>query len=341
VNTRALNRVLLARQGLLERWETGAADALERLVGMQSQEPQAPYVGLFSRLRGFRPQELSELLAARGAVRMGLMRSTLHTVTARDALALAPLFAGMGFSASPFARRLSGLDLAPVRALARSLLDAQPRTLAALRTELAARWPDRDPDSLAYAIRYHEPIVQIPPRGLWQRSGRATWAHLETWAGPLRPGTVEDLLERYLRAFGPATVSDMRAWSGLSDLRSVVSGMSLVDRGDGLLDVHDGELPDETASAPPRFLPPYDNVLVAYQDRTRLIAAEDRDHVVRNLGRSYLLVDGWVGGEWRIEGETLHVRTFRPVAKRTASSIAAEGRRLLAFMGVPAGEVRL
>jgi hypothetical protein len=276
---------------------------------------------------------------------MGLMRNTLHTVTARDAQAWAPMLRELGerglYSASPFGRRLEGLDLGPVRERARELLDERPRTLAELQAELGARWPDRDAEALAYAIRYLEPIVQVPPRGLWQRSGRATWAHLETWVGPVAPGSAEALLERYVRAFGPATVSDMRAWSGLGDVRSIVARMDLVEREDGLLDVEDGVLADESAPAPPRFLPAFDNVLVAYADRRRIIADEDRDHVVRNLGRPYLLVDGRVGGEWRVDGSELTVRTFRPVAKRTASAIAAEGRRLLRFMGLAGGDVNL
>ncbi len=345
---RALNRALLARQGLLERWSVSAGEAIERLAGLQSQEPSAPYFGLWSRVEGFRAEELSALMESRGAVRMSLMRCTLHTATARDALALAPVLAPVGargfHSASPFGRRLAGMDLAPVRAAGRAALDERPRTLAELRDALSARWPQHDADALAYAVRYLEPIVQIPPRGLWRRSGRATWAHLETWLGaPLAPSSAESLLRRYLAAFGPASVSDMRAWSGLANVRDVVERMVLRsfadERGRELLDVPEGLLPDASVKAPPRFLPAFDNVLVAYEDRTRVIADADRERVVRNLGRPYVLVDGFVQASWTLDGGRLRVTPFRPLAKRTAAAIVAEGRRLLAFTGVKNGEV--
>ena len=323
IGPRALNRALLARQGLLERWDVPAAEAIERLVGIQSQDPQAPYVGLWSRVRGFRPEALSDLMETRGAVRLSLMRCTLHTVTARDALAFAPVLAEVSErglrTASPFGRKLEGLDLDPVLDAARELLDAAPRTLSELRAELGARWPEWDADSLAYAVRYLEPMVQLPPRGLWQRSGQARWARLETWLGPLEPATVAALLERYLRAFGPASIADMRAWSGLTNVRAAVERMEVEELEGGLFDVPGGLLPDESVTAPPRFLAPFDNVLVAYADRTRVIAEPDRDRVVRNLGRPYLLIDGWVGAEWKLEADTLRVTPFRPLSKRARS----------------------
>jgi hypothetical protein len=335
LDARSLNRALLARQGLLSRWAVGAGEALERLVGMQSQVPDAPYVGLFSRVQGFDVGELSALMESRGAVRTSLMRGTLHTVTARDCLELHSVMAPMAaraFATSPFARRVAGVEDA--LAYGRALLGERPRTLADLRRAFGERWPDRDAEALAYAVRYLVPIVQIPPRGVWGRSKQPTWAAVADWLGaePAADGAPAATLRRYLAAFGPATVSDMRAWSYLGGLREVVAGMDLVAV-DGLLDVPDGLRPDPSTPAPPRFLPQYDNVLVAYEDRARIIPPELRDAVVRDLGRPWLLVDGFVAATWRRAGEDLVIDPLRPLTRDEAAAVTAEGERLLAFTG--------
>jgi Winged helix DNA-binding domain len=343
VEVRALNRALLARQGLLERWRVSAADALERLVGMQSQVPDAPYVGLFSRVEGFAPAELARLMEERGAVRTSLMRGTLHTVTARDCLSLHPVMAPVarrGFaSGSPFGRRVAGVELATVLAHARELLREGPLTLADLRRAFAARWPEHDAEALAYAVRYLVPLVQIPPRGVWGRSKQATWATVADWLGaePAPGGAPEAVLRRYLAAFGPATVADMRAWSGLTGLRDVVARMNLVEDEDGRYDVPDAPRPDPATPAPPRFLPEFDNVLVAHDDRTRVIPPEHRDAVVRDLGRPWLLVDGFIAASWRPAPDGLTIAPLRPFSDEEAAAVTAEGERLLAFTGAGGG----
>jgi hypothetical protein len=340
LDARALNRALLARQGLLSRWEVSASDALERLVGMQSQVPDAPYVGLFSRVAGFGAGELSGLMESRGAVRTSLMRGTLHTVTARDCLALHPVMAPMAaraFASSPFARRVSGVDDA--LAYGRALLGERPRTLAELRRAFAERWPDRDAEALAYAVRYLVAIVQIPPRGVWGRSRQPTWATVADWLGaePAGDGAPEETLRRYLAAFGPASVADMRAWSYLTGLRAVVERMDLV-RADGLYDVPGGLRPDPSTPAPPRFLPEFDNVLVAFADRSRIIPPPFRDAVVRDLGRPWLLVDGFIAASWRLTDGGLTIQPLRPFTAAEVAEVTAEAERLLAFADV-AGDV--
>jgi hypothetical protein len=225
---RALNRALLARQLLLARQRRTAREALEHLVGMQAQTPESPYYGLWSRLEGFQPAELADLIQRRRAVRLALMRSTIHLVTARDCLALRPVLEPVQqrnfLIGSPYGRRLAGMDLAALVRAGRALLQESPRTVAELSALLRRRWPGRDGQAMAYAIRNSLAVVQVPPRGLWGEGGLARGTTAEHWLGrPLETARAPDrLLLRYLAAFGPASVRDMQAWSGLQALQEIV-----------------------------------------------------------------------------------------------------------------------
>ncbi len=344
LSLRALNRALLARQMLLERRELAVADAIERLVGMQAQEPQAPYIGLWTRLADFAPHELSELIATRGAVRGGLMRATIHLVTARDWAGLRPLSSPVlarNFAGSQFSKAIAEVDLEQLLKRGRALLADKPHSRAELAPLLAADWPGVDATSLAYAVTYLEPIVQVPPRGLWRQSGQARWTTAAAWLGDGLDGepAAEDLVLRYLAAFGPATVKDMQAWSGLTKLSQVTDRMRdrlrvfRDERGRELLDVPEGLLPDPYGPAPPRFLAPFDNAILSHQDRGRIIAPEHRAAISGDRLLRTFLVDGFVAGTWRFDGAALHVQPIGDLSASDRDAVVEEGERLIAFMG--------
>ena len=347
LSRRALNRATLARQLLLERTRMAAADALEHLVGMQAQLPNAPYVALWSRLEGFEPAELSELVADRRAVRMSLMRATIHLVTADDALALRPVMQPAlerdVYPNSTYGRhRLAGLDMEAVLTAARELVADRPLTNAQLRDALAARWPDRDAAALAYAVRGLLPMVHVPPRGIWHRSGPIALTTVEAWLGrPLAPLPDPDgVILRYLGAFGPSTVADAQAWARLTGLREVLDRLrprlAVFRDEDGreLFDLPDAPRPDPETPAPPRFLPEYDNVLLAHADRTRFVEDDVRRRIqAEGLAVGSLLVDGTAGGTWttaRQDGsQVITIRAIEPMRESEREEVAAEALRLL------------
>jgi len=349
LTTRDLNRAMLERQLLLRRTPVPALDAIEHLVGMQTQEPQAVYVGLWSRLEGFDAAELSGLLEERKAVRGPLMRSTLHLVSARDMLALRPVVAKRletTYGSSHFKRNLEGVDHDELRAAARSILAERPHTRAELGNRLLERWPDRDRDSLAYAITFLEPVVQVPPRGLWGKTAQATWTTTQAWLGAeLDPDpSVDEVVLRYLAAFGPATPRDFASWSGMTGAAAIFERVTprlrvLTDESRReLYDVPDGPLPDPDTPAPPRFLPEFDNVLLGWADRARVIPDVHRDRQVGLVGRPTVLVDGVVAGFWGVNDGTLEIEPFAPLAKADRDEVAAEGERLLEFMAPDAAK---
>lgn len=351
---RTLNRALLARQLLLERHAMSAGEAIEHLVGVQAQEPQEPYVGLWSRLRAFDPQDLAGLIESRQAVRTQLMRRTLHLVSARDSLALRPLHQDMLVTRmlGTLRRRLPGVDLAELAAAGRPLFEEEPRIVSEVGRALADRWPGAAPRDLGDALSSLVPLVQVPPRGLWGRQGPARNTTIEAWLGrPLDdPAPPADaLVRRYLTAHGPAASADIRAWSGLGGLREAVERLrpglrTFRDaRGRELLDVPDGPLPDPDVPVPPRFLPAFDNAVLAYDDRTRII--DDAHRGLSVAGARFVLVDGRVAATWTVDrapgAATLRVSPLTRLDRPQRDDVAGEGRALLAFLSDPATTQRV
>lgn len=345
LDSRALNRALLARQLLLRRHEMSAAGALEWLVGLQAQEPQEPFVGLWSRLAAFDPLELSKLVEERAAVRTLLMRRTLHVVTAADALALRPVHQSMLVARmwATLRRNLPGVDLAVLAAHGRPLFEGEPRMLTEAAREIADRWPGVAARDLGDALSCLVPLAQVPPRGLWGQRGAAFNRTLDGWLGqPLEeptPEAVDALVLRYLAAYGPAASADIRAWSGLSGLRESVERLRprlrvfRDERKRELLDVPDGELPDPETPAPPRFLPAFDNAVLGFDDRGRIIDQDHRGLSVR--GARFVLVDGRVAATWTVADGAVKVDPLRPFSKRERDEVAAEAAALARLFGLP------
>ena len=344
LSTRALNRTLLARQLLLRRDARTPLEAIEHLAGMQCQEPPAPFYGLWSRLERFDPAELVTLLEQHVVLRTSLMRATLHLTSADDFLAWRPMHQAMlekRFAGSGFAKQLDGLDVGEVVEAGRAILAAKPGTTATLGRALAERWPDHDKNALAYAVRFIVPLAQLPPRGtsLHRQGGQAVVAPVETLLGrPLADETAPDaLLLRYLAAFGPASVADMRLWSGLPGLAAAVERLRprlrvfRDERGRELLDLPDAPIATGEEPAPPRFLPWFDNVLLGHDDRSRVLPYANRLGVVG--GACFVLDDGFARATWRIERSEDAARlVVEPLGELSdPDGILAEGERLLAF----------
>ena len=352
---RALNRALLARQMLLRPaplpagpGRAGAVIAMvEHLCGLQAQAPFPPYYGLWSRLDGFQPGDLAELLVSRQVVRIALMRSTIHLVSARDCLALRPLIQPMLDRALPaiFRDRFAGLDTAALAAAGRALVDAEPRTFSELGGLLAPDWPGHSPNALAQGVRVLVPLVQVPPRAVWGSAGQARHTSAQAWLGrsldPSPPPEV--LITRYLGAFGPATVADVQTWSGLTRLAEVVNrlrpGLRTFrdEQGRELFDLPEAPRPGPDTPAPVRLVAEFDNLILSHADRTRMVSSGNRPRLssLNGIFPGTVLVDGFVAGMWRLtrsrRSAVLAVELFGPVSPGDRDAIAAAGGRLLGF----------
>ncbi len=330
ITVQELNRATLARQMLLERHDVGPATAVARLAGMQAQEARPPFIGLWTRLADVDVTAVRDALHDGSLVRATWLRATLHLVTGDDyrahRTALQPaLTAAMKVLGS----RADGLDLPALTAQAEAILRNGPLTFAQLRPLLGERFPDADERALGYAIRTQLPLIMVPTDDRWGFPASATFAPAaHRLTGPL----VDDpdpraLLRTYLAAFGPASATDAQAWSGLRGLAAVLAGMgdelvTFTDpRGRTLYDLPDAPRPGADVPAPARLLPDFDNLVLAHDDRSRVIADAHRPHLVtKNLRvRATFLVDGRVAGIWSAQARRGIVTiTLVPFGRLTA-----------------------
>ncbi len=346
LDARALNRATLARQLLLERADLPVFDAVAHLGGLQAQEPQEPFTGLWSRLRGFDPAALDTLLTGRRVVRTHLMRRTVHLLTADDVLAWRSRFDPMLRQrvVTTYRRELEGVDFAELAAAGRAVLaDGEPRSMGEIARAVADRWPGPGPRPLGeLLIAALIPSVQLPPRGLWRTKAGVRNLPLAAWLGrDADPLDSDDsvgrtLVRRYLAAFGPAATADLRAWSGLTGLPAAVKAVreELVafrdERGRELLDLPEAPRPDPGTPAPVRFLPAFDNAILGYDDRYRII--DDAHRGLSVAGERVVLVDGRVSATWTVTEAAVEVHPLRPLTKTERGEVAAEGSQVAAFL---------
>ena len=355
LSARALNRAFLARQMLLERQKMSVAGAIERLVAMQAQVPRPPFVGLWTRLRDFDRGDLSKALHDRRVVRVTALRATLHLMTTTDYIALRGAMQPMLTRASLGILRGRGvtLDMDALDAEARKYFGKSATTFDSLRHHLKAKFPDGDERAMAYAIRTHVPLVQVPTDTSWAFPAVADFALADQWLAKkvsTAATSPELLVRRYLAAFGPATVTDAQAWSALGGLRDVFESLrpSLVtfrdERKRELFDLPDAPRPDEDTEAPVRFIPDFDNLVLSHDDRSRIMADAHRSRVtLKNLQvRATFLVDGTVAGTWKSERKrktaVLVIEPFGNIVKRVKSALEEEGETLLEFLEGDASE---
>lgn len=356
LSPQALNRATLARQLLLTREKMTVPRAVEHLVGLQAQLARPPYLALWSRLQGFQRDQLTKPALQRTLVRGTMMRGTLHLMSAKDYLRYRNLFRPLLTAAmrSVLKERAAALDLPALLATAKPFLDGKAHTFEDVRAHLMKHHGGGDERAMGFAARLLLPLIQVPEEGLeWGWPGNACFTLAESWLGE-KLSTVDDaspLVPRYLAAFGPATVADMQAWSGLKPLKDAFEKVrgKLVEFRDEkkrvLFDLPKAPRPPEDTPAPVRFLPDFDNLILSHADRTRVVPEEHRAKLsTQNLRvLNVFLVDGRTAGTWTTERKkataTLVCKAFEPLKKPVRDALAQEGEDLLRFSDPDAGAV--
>lgn len=332
---RELNRALLERQLLLKRRKLGVQQAVERLCALQAQYSLSPYIALWSRLTGFRRDQLTRALEEREVVKSTLFRITLHITSARDYPYYAAAFLSAAQEMTPriTPEQIAKLSRKVHAAAKEPLTHEQLEELAA--EEMGGRWRTR---TLA-------PLVHLPPSGTWRFWGRPELLGMQTWLGVDLQGREEGavrIVERHLAAFGPATQQDVLRFAGVrvADLRPGLERLELRtfrdERGRKLLDLPRAPLPDGETPAPIRFLPKWDSSILAYAppERTRILPEKFRSTVIRKNGDVLptVLVDGFVAATWNVDRKRgLEIEPLRRLTKAERAEIDEEGERLVEF----------
>ena len=343
---RELNRATLARQMLLAREKRPVVKAVEQLLALQAQLPRPPFTGLWSRLQDFSRAELAAAVHKRTVVRATSMRGTIHLMTAADFLkfrgCLQPsLDAGMQ---AILRERADALDTPALLTVARAYF-ATPHTFEDARDHMVSKFPRGDQRAMGYAARMGMPLVQVPSSDAWAYPARADFVGADTWLGkPVAAcASLGPMVLRYLSAYGPSTVKDAQAWTGLGNLEPVFIslGSQLVTlagpSGKPLYDLPDAPRPDADTPVPVRFLPEWDSVIVTRSDE-RVVTKADRPRVFLPGLRiaALVLVDGLAAASWKVSATstkaTLHIETFKPWSAATRREVETEGEALLRFV---------
>lgn len=338
ISLRQLNRTLLSRQMLLGQVSLQADQAVERLVGLQAQVASPPYFGLWARVGGFEPSQLMGLRDSGKVVRAALLRSTLHWVTAADYRWIRPIIqpalekAWQGF----FGVRKSGIEVDPICEAARQVLSGGPISLSDLSDGLLREFPRWNKEAMEYGVRTHLPLVQVSPAGSWKGGTAARYQLVDV------DEAVDSarLVRRYLAAFGPATARDVAAWAGFTAIGKALPEDLIEYRDEAgrvLYDLPRQEIFDGGFPAPVRFVAEYDNLVLSHADRSRILPEVHRKKVLLTAGRvcATVLIDGFVGGVWKLEREKklvrLKVKLFEEPSNLLRKVIEREAASLLHF----------
>ncbi len=350
---RALNRATLARQMLLQREQIDAIQAVERLAGMQAQYLPSPYIGLWTRLLGFRHVQLTEALLSRQLIKASLMRWTLHIATARDYPYFSRAVTESHLAGWKSIGQQRGIDTV---ALHKSLMDfaSEPRLLGDIKEYLENLMPSHEGlsrEDLWYLASSHGGLVHTPPSGTWRYQGKNSYIDSRLWLEGLEEPSLEEsmrvLVEHYLLAFGPASRADIAQWGGIRRMGLIDSALQAqgdrlvsfkAEGGTTLYDLVDAPRPGGDIPAPPRFLPKWDNLLLAYNNRERVLPACYRKTVIRINGdvMPTFLVDGMVAGMWAValsrKAALLTLKPFGHLDQAVRGTLEEEGSRLVRFI---------
>lgn len=350
LSRQVLNRTLLTRQHLLERVEVDPLDEVAHLVGLQGQEPLPPYLSLFARVRAFSPDQLSAAIEDGRLVRLLLMRGTIHVAAPPDALALramvAPLLERAGRTITS-TRPVAHLDVEELVAAGIAVLSGGPLSLDDLGAGMERHFPGLPGRSLSHSLRYRMPLVQVPPRGMWRRSGGVVYDSLAAVTGltapavPDEPPDLRPIIRRYLAAFGPASATDFATWSGATGAGRALASMGdelvryVDEKGRVVVDLADLPLADPAVPAPPRLFGRYDNVWLSHAGRDRVTDPEARRRwsgVNGGVGNA-LFVDGWLAGLWRrTDSGTIDLEPFRKLTRAEKAALDVEVAAVQQFL---------
>lgn len=337
ITTRALNRATLARQLLLQRHRIKLVAAVERLAGLQAQVPKPPAIGLWSRVEAFSLDAYRQALEKRELVRSTLMRGTLHLVSRRDFVAWRPAIQPVLTAAAAQITK-GAIDIDATLKAARKFLGKKSAIFEEIRQHLVGEFPGAHDRFLGYAVRMYLPLAMVPDASPYGFPPNSEFALADAFLGETisSDASAHDLALRYLAAFGPATVADFQAWSGLKGAKPLFEELrpkliTFADKKRELFDLPDAPRAEEETDAPVRFLPEFDNLLLAHADRTRIISEEFRPRVVTKNLRvlATFLVDGFVAGTWSIEKKKLVLDPFVKLTKKVSDALHAEGEQLV------------